>query len=93
MPRYAKQFLETSRPTLYAQRKGSDVVLYRDKEDREYQFAYLSLGNPLRPRYGRKWITVDFYRYKLEWLPDADSVTRPTPSPSTAPLRNSGSKR
>lgn len=72
MPRYSKRFLETKHPTLYARRvKGDFVKLFKDHEAENGFYAF-PLGHPQRPRHGRKWITINNFRYKLEWLPDAE---------------------
>ena len=70
MPRYSARFLAAPRPTLYARRtKGGPVHIFRDSEALSH-FASFELGHPQRPRHGRKWITLNCYRWKLEWLPD-----------------------
>jgi hypothetical protein len=93
MPRYSARFLAAPRPTLYARRtKGGGVDMFLDKEATELTSWY-SLGDPKRPRHGRKWFTLRNFRYKLEWLPDLDSVTGPTAPTSTGAPANADQKR
>lgn len=93
MPKYSKRFLETKHPTLYAKReKGGPVTLYKDEHAQELHSIY-PLGHPKRPRHGRQWFTADFFRWKLEWLPEPESVTQSTPSPSNTELENDDQKR
>lgn len=61
--------------TLYARRtKGGSVDIFRDSAATN-QFCSFDMHRSDRPRHGRKWITLNCYRWKLEWLPD----TTPTP--------------
>lgn len=74
MPRYTQEYLDTPRPTLYARRtKGGPVHLFRDPEAPTH-FISFGLHDPQRPRHGRQWITILCKRYKLEWLPDTDTL-------------------
>lgn len=93
MPRYSKRFLETKHPTLYARRvKGDFVKLFKDHEAENGFYAF-PLGHPQRPRHGRKWITINNFRWKLEWLPDEESMTHPAPSTTKPKPENSDPKR
>ena len=63
------------RPTLYARRTiHGPTSIYADKEATKI-YCYYANEHPQRPRYGRKWVTLDCYRWKLEWLPDAEQGT------------------
>lgn len=74
MPRYSARFLAAQHPTLYVRRtKGGVVDMFLDKEATELTSWY-NLGDPKRPRHGRKWFTLRCRRWKLEWLPDTEEV-------------------
>jgi len=72
--------------------KGGPVRIFHDSGCTSL-FAVFDLHHPQRPRHGRKWITLNCYRYKLEWLPDAESVTRPIPLLSNPEPQNAAPKR
>jgi hypothetical protein len=64
--------MKPARLALYARRtKGGPVHIFRDSECTNH-FASFELHHPQRPRHGRKWLTLNCYRWKLEWLPDRE---------------------
>jgi hypothetical protein len=56
--------------TLHAQRNAdASVSIYRDAQ-RAALFVRIDKHNSARPRRGQKRITLNCYRWKLEWLPE-----------------------
>lgn len=55
--------------TVYAQKLPSgDVSIYRDKE-RTNGFCTIQKWRASCPTRRNKWITLNCYRWRLEWLP------------------------
>lgn len=56
--------------TVYAVRQfNGDVHIYRDK-DRQNHFCTFTRDRASKPTRRNRWINLNCYRWRLEWLPD-----------------------